>query len=67
MSDLCYSLEVLGDKHIACSYFAPFTCVYNVDIDPKGNITVKLRANDYECEASGILKAVGPYKYINAE
>lgn len=68
LNDFCCSAEVLGDKHLVCSYFTPNSTVYSIDMGERSeNITLKIRANDYDCERSGVIQVVEDYKYIIAE
>ena len=68
LSDFCNTAEVLGDKHLVCSYFTPYSSVFSIDFGEKNeSISVKVRANDYDCERTGVIQAVEPYKYLMAE
>jgi hypothetical protein len=58
---------VLDDKHVVLSYFTPNSSVYSITMGDKNDtISVKTRANDYECEYSGIFQTVAPLQYLNA-
>ena len=49
LNDFCCNAEVLGDKHLICSYFTPNSGIFSIDFgDRNDNISLKVRANDYD-------------------